>query len=108
MKHVKAHTEADKDRFRRLGEMGCIVCRQNYGAFVPSEVAHLTEGGRRTGHDRTIPLCPWHHRAVPSGDLGPEQMRVIYGPSFAKSKKDFVAAFGTEEKLLEDTDKWLG
>lgn len=107
-KHVKAHTAADDERFRRLGEMGCIVCRQSHGAFVQSEVAHLTDAGRRTGHSRTIPLCPWHHRAVPTGDIAPAQMLIIYGPSFAKSKKDFEAAYGTEEKLLEATDAWLG
>lgn len=107
-KHIKAHTAADSERFRRLGEMGCIVCRQNFGAFVQSEVAHLTDGGRRTGHQRTIPLCPWHHRAVPTGDIPSTQMLIIYGPSFAKSKRDFVAAFGTELELLEATDKWLG
>jgi hypothetical protein len=107
-KHVKAHTAANVERFRRLGEMGCIVCRLSHGAFVQSEVAHLTDAGRRTGHERTIPLCPWHHRAVPSGDIPPAQMLIIYGPSFAKSKKDFVAAFGTEESLLEATNRWLG
>lgn len=35
-------------------------------------------------------------------------MLIIYGPSFAKSKKDFELAYGTEESLLEATDKWLG
>lgn len=35
-------------------------------------------------------------------------MRQIYGPSFAKSRAEFESAFGTEEYLLEETDKWLG
>lgn len=35
-------------------------------------------------------------------------MTKLYGPSFAKSRKAFEAAFGSEEYLLEETDKWLG
>lgn len=35
-------------------------------------------------------------------------MTRIYGPSFAKSRKEFEAAFGKEVKLLEETNKWLG
>lgn len=106
-KHTATHTDADKERFRKLSEMGCIVCRDMFGAFVQGEVAHLTAGGRRTGHQRTIPLCPWHHRAVP-GDMPPETMRVIYGPSFAEDKGAFERTYGTEKELLEKVDRWLG
>lgn len=35
-------------------------------------------------------------------------MTRIYGPSFAESRRDFEAAFGSEEHLLDETDKWLG
>jgi hypothetical protein len=35
-------------------------------------------------------------------------MERIYGPSFAKSRAAFEAAFGSEEFLLHETDIWLG
>lgn len=105
---MTAHSKKDTERFRRLNEMGCIVCRQTFGAFVQSEVAHCTSRGRRIGHQATIPLCPWHHRGVPMGSLSQKAMRELYGPSFAKSKAEFEEAFGTEQKLLEETNKWLG
>lgn len=107
MRPPKVHTAADKERFRQLTEMGCIACRINTGAFVQSEVAHCTSRGRRLGHQATIPLCPWHHRGH-SGDLGDAQCRLIYGPSFAKSKDEFEQFFGTELQLLEKVNAWLG
>lgn len=42
------------------------------------------------------------------GSLSQKAMRELYGPSFAKSKAEFEEAFGTEQKLLEETNKWLG
>jgi hypothetical protein len=35
-------------------------------------------------------------------------MTRIYGPSFANSRAEFEGAFGSEEHLLDETDKWLG
>jgi hypothetical protein len=92
----------------RLSRSGCVVCRVSHGAYVDAEVQHLTAGGRRLGHDKTIPLCVWHHRGVCAGSITTPEMTRIYGPSFAHSRKDFEAAFGSEEHLLELTDKWLG
>lgn len=102
------HTKSDKERFRQLAEMGCIVCRQNHGSFVQSEVAHVTHSGRRVGHKATIPLCPWHHRGVAPEGLTQPDMKTIYGPSFAKGKAEFEAAFGSEDSLLVATNIWLG
>jgi hypothetical protein len=101
-------TKAEKDRMERLSRSGCVVCRLQHGSFVEGEIQHLTSGGRRLGHRYTICLCPYHHRAVPAGSVTPAEMRRIYGPSFAESRKDFEAAFGSEEFLLDECDKWLG
>ena len=97
-----------KDRMEQLSRAGCVVCRLVHGSFMPNEVHHITRGGRRLGHRYTIPLSPWYHRAVPENGLTPQQMRDIYGPSFAESKAEFEAMFGTEEYLLQEADKWLG
>ena len=104
----KAPTAAEAERMDKLSQAGCVVCRLSYGAYVPAEIQHLTSGGRRKGHMFTIPLCPWHHRGVCNNGLTPEYMTSIMGPSFAHSRKDFEKTFGSEEYLLEETNKWLG
>jgi hypothetical protein len=104
----KAPTVEEQKRMDKLSEMGCIVCRLSFGAFMPNEIQHLTSGGRRKGHMFTIPLCEWHHRGVTKNGLTPEYMTSIYGPSFANSRKDFEKTFGSEEYLLAETNKWLG
>src|ERR1700722_16827875 len=101
-------TVAEKQRLDKLSRSGCVVCRMQHGAFTEGEIQHLTAGGRRLGHDRSICLCPWHHRGVCAGSITTPEMTRIYGPSFANSRADFEAAFGTEEHLLEETDIWLG
>ena len=105
---MAGHTKADLARFDRLNQMGCIACRINNGSWVQSEVAHVTDSGRRVGHQATIPLCPWHHRAVVPSGLDEKEMTRIYGPSFAKGKATFYAAFGSEHFLLDKTDIYLG
>lgn len=107
-KPAVSHTPADKTRFAKLNAMGCCACRISHGAFVQGEVAHVTVAGRRQGHQATISLCPWHHRAVCMGDLTTTAMERLYGPSFARSKKDFTEAFGSEAELLKHTNDWIG
>jgi len=92
----------------RLARSGCVVCRIQHGAYVDAEIQHLTAGGRRLGHRHTIPLCAWHHRGICAGSITTPEMTRIYGPSFANSRAEFEGAFGSEEHLLDETDKWLG
>lgn len=73
----------------RLQDIGCLACRK-HGLFgVPSDLHHPTSGGRRVSDSVVIPLCPWHHRGV--GEP--------IGPSLAKSKRAFVAEYGSEMEL---------
>lgn len=104
----KQPTKDEKTRMERLSLSGCVVCRLQHGAFVENQVHHMTAGGRRLGHRFTIPLCPWHHQGKCVGEYPTAEMTRIYGPSFANGRKDFEAAFGSEEHLLDETDKWLG
>jgi len=104
----KPPTKQEALRMSQLKDMGCIVTRLSFGAFAGADIHHLTKGGRRLGHMQTIPLCPWFHRAVPNIGLTPDAMRELYGPSMAEGKRAFENAFGTEEYLLEETNKWLG
>lgn len=100
-------TKAEQERYRKLKEMGCIVTWLYFNKWAPAEIHHLTEGGRRLGNDKTIPLTSWYHRAqVPPDCLTGAQAEVRHGPSL-HSKKDFELRFNTEEWLLEQVNKLL-
>ena len=105
---TKALTEEDKNRFHRLREHGCIACKiMGFGWSVP-EIHHLTKGFKRLGHEFTLPLCAWHHRAVPPFvTMKKSEARDVLGPSLAMGKRSFQKWFGSEEKLLEQINWWL-
>lgn len=87
-----------KERFKRLSELGCIVCHIFYGVFTPTAIHHLTglrfrSVGKRASHDDTIGLCPGHHQ---------------YGnhdhPSIHTHPERFEELFCTQEELLKITN----
>lgn len=90
-------TKAQERRFRQLQDMGCIVCSLFFGAYRAPDIHHILSGGRRRGHDFTLPLCPEHHR-LPTG---------YYGPSLAGGTRAFEKAWGTQEELLAKVNEAL-
>ena len=92
-------------RFAKLTKIGCIVCRVHLNVYREPDMHHLLSGGRRIGHQATIPLCPWHHRAV--SDLPEKEATKLMGPSLAKSPKKFRETFGNDAELIEATDYLL-
>lgn len=98
-----APTVAERRRFDALHELGCIACRLDGFRHIPAEIHHLVEGSRRLGHRHTLPLCPTHHRGVFESVFDK-----LKGPSLARSKRDFVAEYGTERELLARVDKLIG
>lgn len=108
---AKRPTVAEAARMARLKEMPCVACEQE--KFICRitnmiEVHHLLSGNKRRGHLFTIPLCLWHHRGE-SLDLPwtASKMRESFGPSLARASKQFHATFGTDDELLERTNKLL-
>ena len=93
-------TKRDLHRFDKLQRLGCIACRI-LGFYTQPDVHHVLSGGRRTGHQNTIPLCPWHHRGIRPGVLTPDYL----GPSLANGSKPFHARFGTQKQLLDKVNK---
>jgi len=86
------------DRFDKLVRLGCIVCKKYYGTHSDPEIHHLRSGvgmGQRSPNDRTIPLCPAHHR---TGG---------YGIAFHAGKKGFEKSYDTEDNLLAEVDHEL-
>lgn len=86
--------------------LGCLCCRRNAAMGMalpysgPCEAHHLLSGGRRIGHDHTIGLCPWHHRAVPPTPMLERHAIARYGPSVATGSKPFHAMYGSDADLL--------
>lgn len=99
-------SKRDLSRFDALQRIGCIACRI-LGVHSQADVHHVLTGGRRTGHQDTIPLCPYHHRGVLPASfihLGgdPEKYDSFdAGPSLANGSKPFHARFGRQEELLQ-------
>ena len=107
-RRVKA-TKAEQARYVRLRSMSCICCYDEaMGTGLPLEIHHMTSGGRRIGNEFTLPLCQWHHRGVvPEGCKNSSTAALMYGPSFAKSKRLFVNTYGTEAQLLQKVNNLL-
>lgn len=101
-------TKAEQERYEALKAMGCIISRIWFQKWSYPEIQHLTSGGRRISNLHTIPLNSWYHRGIiPADCKTTSEATKKYGPSFAKSRKEFEAIFGSEENLLEKTNEIL-
>ena len=99
-------TTADNERLDIITEIGCLPCLLN-GWSESATVQHVTEGGRRLGHQSTYGGCPYHHLGNrPDGYSGPmnESFEEWYGPSFARNKQAFISRYGPERLLIQVTD----
>ncbi len=81
-------TKAEKSHKQALTEIGCIICRKEYGITdSPVQLHHLRSGGWGKGDYTTlIPLC-WEHHL---GDTG------IHG----MGTKAFERRYGTQSDML--------
>lgn len=93
---TKHRTISDNVRMTALGQIGCIACMIDGNDGNPCEIHHVTDCGRRIGHQATIGLCAFHHRGAP-----PE----IPYPSLELSKRAFVERYGSEDELLWIADR---
>jgi len=82
-------TKQEKEHYRKLADLGCILCIEYYGKYgTPTEIHHIRRGGKRSNAP-VIPLCPTHHRFPNTS---------IHG----LGRRAFELKFGlTEEYLLE-------
>lgn len=102
-------TPADEVRFAAIKEIGCVVARAR-GIRVPilCEVHHLKSGNLVRGHQYTVGLSPWTHRAVPFDRRTHRECRDRYGPSLAEGVLPFRAYLrelgigdGSDDALLD-------
>ena len=88
----------ERERYARLSEMGCCLCRHLGRPGTPAEIHHLIAGrnstGKRSDWRLTVPLCPEHHRgATGVHGLGQKAWERLWGV--------------TEQELLEASDALL-
>jgi hypothetical protein len=53
--------KADKERYEKLAELGCIVCKLFEDEWSPIDVHHIN-GRTGNGNQETLGLCFYHHR----------------------------------------------
>lgn len=90
-------TKAEKAWMDSIVNLGCIVCALQGHPGTPAVVHHILKNGRRQSHMETIPLCPGHHQ---TGNGVDKISRHPY-------KSRFEAAYGTEQKLLDQTRRMV-
>ena len=104
-------TLAQATRFEHIRAIGCIACLLHSFICHQVEVHHLNQGGyhgaTRRGHDFTIGLCGWHHQGTPPLGMNEREARVFRGPSYKLHKMAFRARYGTDDQLLETTNKLI-
>lgn len=98
-------------RLTVIRRMPCICCvLQRCEQPLRTEAHHLVDKGNREasgGDEATIPLCQWHHRGELVYPLSSREMKMLYGPSLARSKREFKLVYGNERSLLLLTNKDL-
>lgn len=86
-------TKSEQEHYKKVVEIGCIVCRECLGIYdSPCEIHHLigVAGlGKKASNDKVIPLCSIHHR------LGNRGVAVHSG------KVAWEENFQTQERFLE-------
>lgn len=123
-------TKEERRRFVLMQDFGCVACLiedelrgTDKRRGTPADVHHLLSGGKRRGHSDTVPLCPWHHRGVAiaaeynshvagegfleSKQHWPDRMLDALGPSLALHPEAFKVRYGTDDELLDRTNKEL-
>jgi hypothetical protein len=92
-------TKADRTRFDKLHRLGCICCKKAGSGYRAPDIHHVLRGGRRIGHQATLPLCPEHHRMPSNG--------TVVGPSLADGSKKFETCWGPQLKLLAEVNELI-
>ena len=87
-------TKHEKEKYRKIAELGCSLCRHQGNEGTPAELHHIRRAGKRSSAP-VIPLCPYHHRGSNTS---------IHG----MGRKAFEQEYSiTEEQLLVQTEALL-
>lgn len=81
-----------KDHYRKVVDIGCIICLKMGYPDSPAEIHHIKENfmfGKKSDYQSTIPLCPAHHRTTDE--------------AYHHSPKSFTEKWGSQKDLLKET-----
>ena len=87
-------TKLEKERFRKIAELGCSLCRHQGNEGTPAELHHIRRTGIRSNRP-VIGLCPYHHRGSNTS---------IHGMGRKRFELEYQI---TEEELLEQTKRLI-
>ena len=89
-------TKNEKERYRKIAELGCSLCRHQGNEGTPAELHHIRRGNIPRSQAPVIPLCTYHHRGSNTSihGMGRRQFEVVYQI--------------TQEELLEQTKRLIG
>ena len=88
-------TKHEKEKYRKIAELGCSLCRHQGNEGTPAELHHIRRGNIPRSQAPVIPLCTYHHRGSNTSihGMGRKQFEIVYAI--------------TQEQLLEQTEKLL-
>ena len=88
-------SKVEKEKYRKISELGCSLCRHQGNEGTPAELHHIRRTSKRSNAP-VIPLCPYHHRGSNTSihGMGRKQFEIVYQI--------------TEEELLEQTKRFIG
>ena len=88
-------TKNEKERYRKISELGCSLCRHQGNEGTPAELHHIRRGNIPRSQAPVIPLCPYHHRGSNTS---------IHGMGRKRFEREYAIS---EEQLLEKTESLL-
>ena len=98
---TKTRTKQEKERIYFVKHfMGCAPCILVKYLNSHCDYHHVVEGQRRLGEMVAYGQCLWHHKGIPWEGATRQEMVGILGPSYALSRREFRAKFGTERSLV--------
>lgn len=108
MKHSTGKpTKAERAHLAAVKAMPCIACGADWTPTWSTEVHHTLSGNRRRGHMFVLPLCSWHHRGEPLDGWAARSMELTFGPSLARSSRQFRERYGSDDELLAQVNALL-
>ena len=88
-------TKNEKERYRKISELGCSLCRYQGNEGTPAELHHIRRGNIPRSQAPVIPLCPYHHRGSNTS---------IHGMGRKRFEREYAIS---EEQLLEKTESLI-
>ena len=87
-------TKDEKEKYRKIAELGCSLCRHQGNEGTPCEIHHIRRAGKRSAAP-VIGLCPYHHRGANTS---------IHGMGRKRFEREYEV---TEEALHAETLRLL-